>query len=262
VVRTRRRDTADTFTLDLVPAAGQPIGFEPGQFNMVYAFGVGEVPISVSGTSDGGLMHTVRAVGAVTEALCAASEGGTIGVRGPYGRGWDLVAPEGHDVLVVAGGVGLAPLREAVLRLVGNASRYRRLVLVVGARSDDLLLFPDELERWADAGRLEVHCIVDHAGPAWRGPVGVVTDLLPALALDGERTAALLCGPEVMMRFTALALVDAGVAPERIQVSLERNMKCAVVRCGHCQLSPLLLCRDGPVLTWDHAQPLLGVREL
>jgi NAD(P)H-flavin reductase len=156
----------------------------------------------------------------------------------------------------------LAPLREAVLRLVADADRYRRLVLVAGARSDDLLLFADELESWAAADRVEVHRIVDHAGPQWRGPVGVVTDLLPDLRLDPAGTAALLCGPEVMMRLTAAALVNAGMSPDRIQVSLERNMKCAVVRCGHCQLSPLLLCRDGPVLTWGQAQPLLAVREL
>jgi anaerobic sulfite reductase subunit B len=149
-----------------------------------------------------------------------------------------------------------------VLRLITTASCYRRLVLVVGARSDDLLLFPDELDTWEESGALEVHRIVDHAGPSWLGPVGVVTDLLPGLGLDAADTCALLCGPEVMMRLTAVSLVGAGVSPDRIQVSLERNMKCAVVRCGHCQLSPLLLCRDGPVLTWKQAEPLLAVREL
>lgn len=262
VVRGRRRDTADTVTLDLAPAAGAPIAFAPGQFNMLFAFGVGEVPISVSGRSDDGLLHTVRAVGAVTSALCDAVEGSAVGVRGPYGRGWDLDAAAGLDVLVVAGGVGLAPLRQAICQVLDERARYGRVVLIVGARSEDLLLYGDELAQWAARADIELHVTVDHAGAAWRGHVGVVTELLPDAGLDGVRTAALLCGPEVMMRLTSVALVDAGIPPERIQVSLERNMKCAVAQCGHCQLSSVLLCRDGPVLSWDRAWPLLGVREL
>ena len=262
IVRSRRRDTADTVTLDLAPVDGSPLTFAPGQFNMLFAFGVGEVPISVSGHSDGGLLHTVRAVGAVTSALCGAAEGAAVGVRGPYGRGWDLRAAAGLDVLVVAGGVGLAPLREAIHEVLDERSRFGRVVVVVGARSDDLLLFADELVEWEERPDVELHVTVDHAGVAWRGHVGVVTELLPDAALDADRTIALLCGPEVMMRVTAAALVDAGVRADRVQVSLERNMKCAVAQCGHCQLSPVLLCRDGPVLTWDRAQPLLTVREL
>jgi anaerobic sulfite reductase subunit B len=262
LVRGRRRETPDTVTLDLAPLTGPPAGFTPGQFNMLYAFGVGEVPVSVSGRSDGGVLHTIRAVGAVTSALCGTGEGGTVGVRGPFGRGWDLDGATGHDVVVVAGGVGLAPLRHAVLRLAADRSRYERVVLVVGARSDAALLFRDELESWRRSAALDVHLTVDHAGPAWREHVGVVTELLPALRLDPARTTALLCGPEVMMRLTALALAGMGVPAHRVQLSLERNMKCAVARCGHCQLAPVLLCRDGPVLTWDHAEPLLAVRQL
>jgi NAD(P)H-flavin reductase len=262
VVRGRRRDTADTFTLDLVPVAGGPLEFLPGQFNMLFAFGVGEVPISVSGRSDSGLLHTVRAVGAVTTALCDALEGSAVGVRGPYGRGWDLDAARGLDLLIVAGGLGLAPLRQAVRQALDERSAYGRVVLVVGARSEDLLLFEDELEAWGRRPDVELHVTVDYAGADWRGHVGVVTELLPDAALGYDRTVALLCGPEVMMRLTAVALADAGVPAERIQVSLERNMKCAVAQCGHCQLSPILLCRDGPVLTWDRVQPVLAVREL
>ena len=243
VVRDRRYDTADTVTLDLAPLTGAPLGFAPGQFNMLFAFGVGEVPVSVSGRSSGGLLHTVRAVGAVTTALCETPEGAAVGVRGPYGRGWDLERATGLDVLVVAGGVGLAPLRQAIHEVLRERARFGRVVIVVGARSEDLLLYADELAEWG-------------------GHVGVVTELLPEAELDADRTAALLCGPEVMMRLTATALADSGLAPDRIQLSLERNMKCAVAQCGHCQLSSVLLCRDGPVLTWDRAQPLLGVREL
>jgi anaerobic sulfite reductase subunit B len=262
VVRARWRETPDTVTLDLAPVSGEPAPFAPGQFNMLYAFGVGEVPISVSGGSDGGVLHTVRAVGPVTAALCDAGEGDTVGLRGPFGRGWQLERARGHDVLVVAGGVGLAPLRHAVVRLAEERGCYGRVVLVVGARSDEVLLYRDELSEWRHDAGLELHLTVDHAGPEWREHVGVVTELLPGLRLDPARTVALLCGPEVMMRLTAAALADMGVSPAAIQVSLERNMKCAVARCGHCQLAPVLLCRDGPVLTWDHAQPLLAVRQL
>lgn len=262
VVRARRRDTADTFTLDLAPVSGQPVTFVPGQFNMLYAFGVGEVPVSVSGMSPGGLLHTVRAVGAVTTALCRAGEGSTVGLRGPYGRGWQLDAAVGNDVVIVAGGVGLAPLRHAVHLILAARHRYGRVMLIVGARSDDVLLYRSELDAWAAGRDLEVHLTVDHGSATWRGSVGLVLDVIPGLAIDPARTVALLCGPVVMMRLTSVALVDCGVPPDRIQVSLERNMKCAVARCGHCQLSPLLLCRDGPVLTWDRAQPLLAVKEL
>lgn len=262
VVRGRRRDTVDTVTLELAPLAGAPLEFLPGQFNMLFAFGVGEVPISVSGRSNAGLLHTVRAVGAVSTALCDAAEGSAVGVRGPYGRGWDLDAALGLDLLIVAGGVGLAPLRQAVRQVLEARGSYGRVVLIVGARSEDLLLYAEELETWMRRSDVELHVTVDHAGAGWRGHVGVVTELLPDADLDYDRTVALLCGPEVMMRLTAVALADAGVQPERIQVSLERNMKCAVAQCGHCQLSPILLCRDGPVLRWDRAQPLLAVREL
>lgn len=262
VVRGRRRDTADTVTLDLAPVTGEPLGFSPGQFNMLFAFGVGEVPISVSGRSAGGLLHTVRAVGAVSTALCDMGEGAAVGVRGPYGRGWDLEQATGLDVLIVAGGVGLAPLRQAIHQVLRERERFRRIVIIVGARSEDLLLYVDELAEWGARPDVELRVTVDHAGVDWRGHVGVVTELLPEAELDATRTAALLCGPEVMMRLTAVALVDAGIAAARIQVSLERNMKCAVAQCGHCQLSSVLLCRDGPVLTWDRTQPLLAVREL
>lgn len=262
VVRQNRRDTADTVTLALAPTHGPPLTFLPGQFDMLYAFGVGDVAISVSGRSADGLLHTVRAVGAVTEAICAAPEGTVLGVRGPYGRGWDLASLAGLDVLVVAGGLGLAPLREAIRRLLERRADYGRFVVVVGARTAEALLYVDEIHAWANRGDVEVFVTVDRAGPDWRGNVGLVTDVLPDAHLDGGRTGALLCGPEVMMGHTAAALVENGFHPGRIQLSLERNMRCAVAQCGHCQMGPVLLCRDGPVLTWDVTGPLLAVREL
>lgn len=258
----RRHETDDTVTLVLSPVGGTPVSCEPGQFTMLYAYGVGEVPISFSGDPAAGrpLTHTVRAVGPVTEALCRSGRGAVVGVRGPYGVGWSLGDPA-DDLLVVAGGLGLAPLRPVILRALAGPPRRGGLRVLLGARSPDQQLFRGELARWRARGA-DVRSTVDYATPGWVGPVGVVTDLLGPAVDRPERTTALVCGPEVMMRFVAGRLRQLGVPAERIQVSLERNMRCGVAQCGHCQLGGVLLCRDGPVLRWDRIGPSLGVREL
>lgn len=250
----RRRETADTWTLTLDHDGG---GFAPGQFAMLSAFGVGEAPISV-GSLEGGLTHTIRAVGAVTRALCAAT---AVGVRGPLGHGWPLDAARGRDVVVIAGGLGLAPVRPAVERLVSRRAEHGRIVLLYGARTPADLLYRDELGAW-DAAGVEVLTTVDAADATWRGRVGVVPGLVAVAGLDGAASVALVVGPEVMMRFAVRALETAGVPPAQIFVSLERHMQCGVGLCGHCQLGPLLLCRDGPVVAQPVARPLLGVAEL
>ena len=262
VVAARHAETPDVVTLDLEPVDAGSRDPEPGQFSMLYAFGAGEVPISVSGCprDDGALRHTVRAVGAVTRALCRLQPGDSLGLRGPFGTGWPLRSIEGHDLVVVAGGIGLAPLRPVVRRVLADRARFGRVGVVAGARTPDDLLFGAELAGWRARPDLDVAVTVDAAGPAWGGEVGVVTKLLPRLTLDAGRTAALLCGPEIMMRLVARWLLDAGVDPERIHVSLERNMQCGLGHCGHCQLGPLFVCTDGPVLTWSRAAPLLEVR--
>jgi NAD(P)H-flavin reductase len=256
------RETADTWTLELSPrgeAIPQP---EPGQFTMLYADGVGEVPISVSGSAaGGGIVQTVRDVGAVTKALCGSRRGGVVGLRGPFGVGWPVERGEGADVVVVAGGLGLAPLRPAVRALLDRREAYGRLLLLYGARTPEDLLYPDELESWRAAG-LEVETTVDAAGPGWRGNVGLVTKLIERAELAPGATLALLCGPEVMMWFSAGALTARGVPAARQHVSLERAMKCGVGHCGHCQLGPTLICRDGPVYRWDRVERWLAVREL
>lgn len=254
-------ETSDTVTIALAPVdrpLAEPV---PGQFHMLYAFGVGEVPISVSGSA-GSLtqLHTLRAVGAVTKALCTAQPGSMLGVRGPFGRGWQ-VPPEGSDLIIVGGGIGLAPLRPVIRHAARNRGRYGRVSVVIGARSPADLLYPAEYPAWRQAG-LDVMSIVDRAESGWDGRVGVVTALLPGLVGDSGHTAALLCGPEVMMRFAALALMDQAVPAASIQVSLERNMRCGTAECGHCQLGPMLVCRDGPVVGYDYAEPLMSVREL
>jgi NAD(P)H-flavin reductase len=259
-----RRDTDDTVTLWLDPLDGEPLAFSAGQFTMLQAFGVGEVPISISGDPSAPhlLQHTIRDVGGVTATLVRARTGDVLGVRGPYGVGWGVRDGVGGDVVVVAGGIGLAPLRPALLDLLAGAEQYGRVVLVYGARSPADLLFPAELEAWADRSDLEVAVTVDSAPSGYRGRVGLVTEPLARAGLDPDRTMALVCGPEVMMRHVADDLVRLGVPPVRVRLSLERNMRCGVGLCGHCQLRELFLCVDGPVVGLDRAAPLIKVREL
>ena len=266
VVAARRSETYDTVTLMLRPAETPIEPPRPGQFTMLYVYGVGEVPVSVSGFRPGGsggqvLVQTIRAVGAVTRALCAAAPGDMIGVRGPFGTDWQLHGADGRDVLVVAGGIGLAPLRPVLLTALAERARYDRVVLLVGARSPDELIFTRELDTWRRRDA-DVRVTVDHGGAGWTGQVGLVTRLIDDAIEDPADTAAFVCGPEIMMRLCSEALVDRGVPATDIRVSLERNMRCGAALCGHCQLGPLLLCRDGPVVNYADAAPLAARKEL
>jgi NAD(P)H-flavin reductase len=260
-----RRELRDTWTLELAPqeeATASP--FQPGQFDMLYAFGVGEIPISFSGdpARAGTLVHTVRAVGAVSRALCLLGPGSYVGVRGPFGSVWPLDACEGRDVLLVAGGIGLAPLRPVIYHLLANRQRYGRVALLYGARTPAERLYRVEVERWRVRGSIDVLVTVDRGTTTWTGSVGVVTKLIERIACDPARAVALVCGPEIMMRFAARELLTRGIAADCIFVSLERNMHCAVAQCGHCQFGPLLVCRDGPVVRYDRVADLLLQREL
>jgi NAD(P)H-flavin reductase len=258
-----RAELADTVTLTLEPLEAPLAPFRAGQFNMLWGFGTGEVPISLSGDPTQGdrLLHTIRAVGASTQALCALDPGAVVGVRGPFGSHWDVASAEGRDVVIVAGGIGLAPLRPLVLGIIARRRAFERVALLVGARSPQDMLFPDDLERWRSFD-IDVHVTVDHAGAGWRGDVGVVTRLLPRAQVDPADTVAFVCGPEVMMRFAAAGLIDLGVDDASIRVSLERNMKCAIAHCGHCQLGPTFVCREGPVYSYEVAGPLMTIRGL
>ncbi len=257
----RVEEADDTATLVLEPVDAPLAAPRPGQFHMMWAFGVGEVPISVSAIGPAGtLSHTVRAVGPVTAALVATPPGGVIGLRGPFGTGWPLEDAAGRHVVLVAGGLGIAPLRPALAHLLARRSSFGRAAVLVGARSPSGLLFTAELEA-AREHDVQVEVTVDHAMRPWVGDVGVVTELVPRVDLDADAAAAMVCGPELMMRLTVRALLERGLAPERIAVALERNMQCAIGTCGHCQLGPLFVCRDGPVLTWPRVATSLGVRE-
>ncbi|MFN8101340.1 MAG: FAD/NAD(P)-binding protein [Mycobacterium sp.] len=266
-IRDKVAENAESATLTLEPLAARLDTPAPGQFVMLYAFGVGEIPMSYSGDPDGDaaagtLTHTIRCVGAVSAALHDAGVGDVVGVRGPFGTSWDLAAAAGRDLVIVAGGCGLAPLRPVVLKALAERERYGNIVLVVGERTPGHFLFGPELDVWAADPALRVVRTVDRPDPGWSGDVGVVTEPVRHLSLRPDRTTAYLCGPEPMIRFSAAALIDNGMTAEDIQVSLERNMQCGIGLCGHCQLGPLLLCRDGPVVDYRVAGELLGIGEL
>ncbi|EED34089.1 oxidoreductase FAD/NAD(P)-binding [Luminiphilus syltensis NOR5-1B] len=259
------RETVDTYTFSIAAMDGvSEFSFAPGQFNMLYLFGYGEVPISICGdpAQPGLLVHTVRATGSVTQAFASLKAGDMIGVRGPFGSSWPVAAAEGGDVLIVAGGLGLAPLRSAIYRLLAREGRYRRIVILYGARSPDTILFAEELKRWRDQPGISCDITVDYADANWQGRVGVITQLIAQAEFDPQQVVALICGPEIMMRFSVAALKSLGVSDASIHVSLERSMKCALGHCGHCQFGPLFVCKDGPVLPYDQIATLLGVAEL
>jgi len=264
LVRENIRETADVVTLVMEPGDGvQPMTFKPGQFNMLYAFGVGEVPISVSGDPavTGTLVHTIRDVGHVTHALCALQPGDVIGVRGPFGSHWPIEQHEGRDIVLAAGGIGLAPLRPVLYHVLNAREKYDDVVVLYGARNPPELLYPAEFDDWRARG-VQVEVTVDNADRDWLGHVGVVTTLIRHARFDVPEASAFICGPEVMMRFMAQELEQRGVDPLTTYISMERNMKCAIGFCGHCQLGPEFICLDGPVFTWPRMQKPMLIREL
>lgn len=261
-VTSSRRELADTTTLVLPRRTTTGEEPRPGQFYMLGRPGIGEVPISISTIRGDSLSHTVRAVGAVTRALCALRPGEPILVRGPFGSAWPLDRAVGHDVVVLAGGLGLAPLRPVVHALLAERPRFGRVGIAIGARTPRDLLYPREIDAWRRTPGIDVRVTVDRADPGWTGDVGLVTRQIDRLRFLPADTLAMVCGPEVMMVACARELEARGVPRERIFLSLERNMHCAIGFCGHCQLGPHFVCRDGPVLPWSRLVDLLAVREL
>jgi NAD(P)H-flavin reductase len=264
-VRARAIENFESATISLEPTERPLPSPAPGQFMMLYAFGVGEIAMSVSGVPasvGGAITHTIRSVGAVSEALHNAGVGTLVGVRGPFGTDWGLESCVGRDLVIVAGGCGLAPLRPVIVQALDQRSRFGRVTVVAGGRTPQHFLFRAEAAEWTQNPLLDAELIVDQAEPGWEWQVGLVTEPLRQLTLDPQRTTAMICGPEPMMRFSALALMEHGMAANDIRVSLERNMQCGIGWCGHCQLGPLLLCRDGPVVGYDVAAPLLQIKEL
>lgn len=249
----RRKDLADVFTVDLEPVSGTPMRFLPGQFNMLYVFGVGEVPISISGdpSAAGPLVHTVRSVGAVTQAMAALKPGAVLGVRGPFGKPWPVEVAYGMDVVIVAGGLGLAPVRPLILSLLAERGMFGRFLILYGARKPEDVLFEQELHAWRSRFDVGVKVTVDRAAREWQGRVGVVPKLVDRADIDPDNTIAFVCGPEVMMTYTVEAFERKGLPPAAIYLSMERNMKCALGFCGHCQYGGSFVCKDGPVFRFD-----------
>jgi NAD(P)H-flavin reductase len=265
LVREVTKETPDTFTLTLQPEnESRERSFQPGQFSMLWVFGVGELPISISGDpgKQDRLVYTVRSVGKATNALVSQKAGSGVGVRGPFGAGWPVEEARGRDLVVVAGGIGLAPLRPVIYHVLSHRQEYERLVVLYGARSPRDLLYRKELTAWARQRDTQVLVTVDYGGLSWRNHVGVVTTLFKYARLRPSRSVAMLCGPEIMMRFVARDLEAQGFGRGQIYLSMERNMKCAVGFCGHCQYGPRFICKDGPVFPYEELRPMMDKYEL
>lgn len=259
------KESHDTFSLECEPDSSDGLfRFVPGQFNMLYIYGVGEVPISISGdpTRPKVLVHTTREVGTVTRAMRQLKAGDTIGVRGPFGTGWPVAKAVGNDIVLVTGGIGLAPLRPVIYHVLAHRQDYGKIVLLYGARTPEDILFRKDLERWRGRFDFEAYLTVDRATGTWRGNVGVVTQLIKRSPFDPLHCVAMVCGPEIMMRFTVLELEKRGVTHENIYLSMERNMKCGIGLCGHCQLGGSFVCKDGPVYAYDEMHDVLMKREM
>lgn len=259
------KETHDTFTLSLESGNGNARpSFAPGQFSMLYVFGVGELPISISGDPEepGRLVYTVRSVGKATNALVTRPVGETLGVRGPFGTNWPMTKARGKDIVVIAGGIGLAPLRPAIYHILRHRGDYKRLIVLYGARTPRDMLYRKQLGAWTYLPDTQILTTVDYGGLSWRGNVGVVTTLFRHVRLQPNKTVALVCGPEIMMRYVVRELESRGVGSADTYLSMERNMKCAVGFCGHCQLGPYFACKDGPVFPLSRMQDWIGKYEL
>ncbi len=258
------REIPQTYSLEIMPQQNTgAFTFYPGQFNMLYVFGSGEIPISISGNpiNRNTIIHTIRSVGYTSRAMTLLRPGEQIGVRGPFGTFWPVEEAEGKDVVIAAGGIGLAPLRPLIYQMITERDRFSSVTLLIGARAPDELLYSGEFDIWRKSG-LTIDVTVDKANEQWHGTVGVVTKLVGRAGFDPPNTIAYVCGPEIMIRFTAAEFMKYGVAADQIFISLERSMECGVGLCGHCQFGPYFICKDGPVFQYAQVQNLLKIREL
>lgn len=249
------------FVLD-DPALAGSYRFKPGQFNMLYVPGVGEAAISLSGMTGQTLHHTIRDAGNVTHSIVQMKPGMNLGLRGPFGSCWPMKECQDKDIVLVAGGIGLAPVRPVIHAILENPASYGKLIVLHGARTPGGLLYTHEYDHWRTHG-IRVETIVDRADPSWYGQVGVITQLLDRLQLARpEETILMTCGPEIMMHFTAKSALSRCIPEQQIWVSLERHMNCAIGHCGHCQLGPAFVCKDGPIFRYDYIRSLMAVEGL
>jgi sulfhydrogenase subunit gamma (sulfur reductase) len=260
-----RRQEAEgiySFRLRLTdPEAQSRFRFTPGQFNMLYLFGVGEVAISLVSDPDvrDSFAHTVRTAGRVTTSLVHLEPGETFGVRGPFGQGWPMELARGKDLLFVTGGLGCAPVAGAIDYVFRRREDYGAVKILHGVKHPHDLLYRDRFEAWRAHPNTEVYLASDQPAKAWRYHVGVVTDLFEDVRFDPDRTVAMMCGPEIMMRLASRTLIRRGIPSTAVYVSLERHMECGIGLCGHCQLGPFFICKDGPVMRYDRVMRFLGL---
>ena len=261
-VKSNQQETHDTFTLTLDPIDEPIAPFFPGQFNMLHLFGFGEVPISMSGidSSNKELVHTIRAIGSVTQGMQQLKKGDEIGVRGPFGTNWPLDEDAEH-LFMIAGGLGIAPLRPLLLALTSRSHAFKTVSLLFGARTPSDILFASDLQEWKKKN-IYVTTSVDKPDASWKGNVGVITAQIRQSLRSSQTTRILLCGPEIMMKFALIELARAQVPDKQIFLSMERNMKCATGFCGHCQWGPHFLCKDGPIFAYDKIKTYLPIHEL
>ena len=260
-VRVITWNVPDVYTIELVPVAESIGPWLPGQFVMTYVFGTGEVPISMSSNpaDQDHIALTIRAGGYVTRAGGQLSPGDIVGIRGPFGTSWPTEDAAGSDIIVVAGGIGLAPLKSVAYTAINRRADFGKVTILYGARHPDTLLYQAELERWAATEEISSHLTVDEGNDSWDGPVGLVTKLVEQMDTPSDGTMAFVCGPDIMMRFVAEALVTRGLSPDKVYLTMERNMKCAIGLCGHCQMGSLFICYDGPVLALPRVRHLMTI---
>jgi NAD(P)H-flavin reductase len=254
-----------TYRVEIVdPAIREIYRWIPGQFNILYVPGVGEAAISISSDSEQPehLEHTIRLVGSVTRAIDRLGQGGIIGLRGPFGTGWPLERLEGHDVVLLAGGIGLAPLRPVIYWILRHRPHVQRVVLLFGCRTPPDRIYVEELEKWEADRIIDVLVTVDNATPGWIGPVGVVPKLLQRIKVNAARTIVCVCGPRLLNRVAAWSFLQLHVPPEQVYLSLERNMQCGFGRCGHCQYGAKFVCKDGPVFSFDQIADIFSCEEI
>jgi NAD(P)H-flavin reductase len=261
-----RPEVPGVFTYDLEyddPEVAARYQFRPGQFNMLYLPGFGESAISISSDPEQRerLSHTVRVAGNVTQALARSNVGDSLGVRGPFGSNWPMEACRGHDVVIACGGIGLAPLRPAICHILNHREDYGRVILLYGARTPHDLLYTKEFDAWREK-QIEVEVTVDIGDVGWQGQIGVVPVLFYRLRLKPEQTSVMSCGPEIMIRFVVFEALARKVRPENIYVSMERNMSCAMGFCGHCQLGPYFVCKDGPVFNFRQVETYFSLEDM
>ncbi|ACD84443.1 2-polyprenylphenol hydroxylase or related flavodoxin oxidoreductase [Methylacidiphilum infernorum V4] len=264
IIEEKRKESPTVVSLYLRSVDDQPFDFSPGQFNMISAIGGGEAAISIAGdpTDTHLLIHTLRIVGNVTRSLNTLQKKDPVFIRGPYGKGWPTEQAQGKTLILVAGGIGLPPLLPLIYKAKQQRGYFKKLVLLYGARTKEELLFMPFLEKMAQEKVIDLHLSLDRPSPGWNGHVGTVITLVSTVQFDPQQTVVFCCGPEIMMRFAAREFERWKVPKKNIFCSLERNMKCAIGICGHCQLSAYFLCKDGPVFPYEKIQKLLTIEEL